>query len=548
MNKPLLRLSQVSFSYPDAPCLLKELDLTIEQGSFTVILGESGSGKSTLSRIMAQVMPEHEGRLDGNVYVNNEADGCSEGDDKGSEHIHRTLSLQAPISAPSLLVGHMGGELSSFVIGVVEDELAFGPANLGVGISEIERRMEKELKRMDMLDYRLSVVEQLSGGQQQKIAASSVWTMEPQLLIMDDAWSHLDRDAKQMFADALLRWLEESPRHTLVMILPRVEHRDRIHPLWVRASWLQLQQGQLRSTIPFELASSLPITNVSDGESKDKKNRNFDMRLQVPAIKLEDAGTGYPDLSFGIQADGILMPGEAVLLQGENGSGKTTLLHLITQSLPLQHGTASIAGHSLSKLKSHELARLIGYVPQSSYAMFLYDTVQQELEFAYDSAISIGRNPFKLIPAKPLNENDGRVEQVDPMPMIQSNQGNQERLRTGWVEDHLKLLGLTQQAQDNPQELPAADRRMLNVIIATAHRPGLLILDEPTAGLDERSASALIHYCELLRQQGTALIVATHDELWDCFAQERTNWQVWMMNNGNLHSSKHENVKRDKKN
>ncbi|MCR8845201.1 ABC transporter ATP-binding protein [Paenibacillus sp. SC116] len=544
MNKPLLRLSQVSFSYPDAPCLLKELDLTIEQGSFTVILGESGSGKSTLSRIMAQVMPEHEGKLDGNVYVSHETDGCREGDDKRRNH--RASSLEALPSSPSLLVGHMGGELSSFVIGVVEDELAFGPANLGVDTLEIEQRMERELKRINMLDYRLSAVEQLSGGQQQQIAASSVWTMEPELLVMDDAWSHLDRDAKLIFADALLQWLEESSLHTLVMILPRVEQRDRAHPLWLRANWLQLKQGQLHPTKPFDLASSISKLHVCEEERNDKKNRNIDEQLQVPAIKLEDAGTSYPDLSFGIQADGELMPREAVLLQGENGSGKTTLLHLITQSLPLQHGAASVAGYSLSKLKPHELARLIGYVPQSSYAMFLYDTVQHELEFAYDSAIAIGREPYKFLgSAKPINENEGKMEKVDPM--MQCNQGSQERLRTRWVQQQLELLGLTQRAGENPQELPAADRRMLNVIMATVHRPYLLVLDEPTAGLDECSASALIHYCEALRRQGTALIVATHDELWDRFAQGRSNWHIWRMDNGNLHSSKHENVASDKK-
>ncbi|WP_028596686.1 ATP-binding cassette domain-containing protein [Paenibacillus assamensis] len=514
MNMPLLRLSQVSFSYPDAPCLLKEIDLTIEQGSFTVILGESGSGKSTLSRIMAQVMPEHEGRLDGSVYVSSET------------------------------VGHMGGELSSFVVGVVEDELAFGPANLGVDISEIERRIERELKRIDMRDYRLSAIEQLSGGQQQQIAASSVWTMEPQLLIMDDAWSHLDKGAKLLFADALLQWLEESAAHALVMILPRVEQRDHSHPLWLRATWLQLKQGQLLPTVPFELASSFSMDKGSEGEPAVRGNRNIDEQLQVAAIKLEDACSSYPDSAFGIRADAVLMPGEAVLLQGENGSGKTTLLHMITQSLPLQHGTVRIVGHSLLSLKPHELARLVGYVPQSSYAMFLYDTVQQELEFVYDSTIAIGINPYTPCPVNPLNENDDcKVKKVDPINNDnQGKHGKPERSRTEWVNNHLELLGLTHRAQENPQELPAASRRMLNFIMATAHRPHLLILDEPTAGLDERFASALIHYCELLRQQGTALIVATHDELWDRYAQERSNWHLWMMNNGNLRIYRHEHV------
>ncbi|MBD8500568.1 ATP-binding cassette domain-containing protein [Paenibacillus arenosi] len=504
MNMPLLRLSQVSFNYPDAPCLLKELNLTIEQGSVTVILGESGSGKSTLSRIMAKVMPEHEGQLDGSVYVSDET------------------------------VGHMGGELSSFVIGVVEDELAFGPANLGVDSMEIERRIDRELMRMNMLDYRLSAMEQLSGGQQQQIAASSVWTMEPQLLIMDDAWSHLDKDAKLLFADALLLWLKESSARALVMILPRVEQRDQSHPLWLQANWLELKHGQLHPTVPFELARSFSTSKGSEGESTIREDRNVDEPWKVAAIKLEDARSSYPDSVFGIQADGVLMQGEAVLLQGENGSGKTTLLHMITQSLPLLHGTASIAGHSLAKLKAHVLARLIGYVPQSSYAMFLYSTVQQELEFVYDSTIAIGQEPNTLwCLANLLDEYDGcSVEKVDPI--TKRTQGKQDDLRTEWVNNHLELLGLTHRAEDHPQEISAANRRMLSLIMATAHRPHLLILDEPTAGLDERSASALIQYCEMLRQQGTALIVATHDELWDRYAQERSNWHIWMMNNGNL--------------
>lgn len=173
----IIKLEGVSFSYSDSEDdkkigIFKDLDLSIEKGSFVAILGHNGSGKSTLSRLLnGMIVPDS-----GTVTVN----GLSTADEKNQLEIRKTVGLvfQNPDN--------------QIVSTIVEEDVAFGPENLGVEREEIVSRVEKSLKAVGMYEYRRHATTKLSGGQKQRIAIAGVIAMRPKILVLDEPTAMLD--------------------------------------------------------------------------------------------------------------------------------------------------------------------------------------------------------------------------------------------------------------------------------------------------------------------------------------------------------------------
>ena len=178
----IIKLEGVSFSYSDSEDdkkidIFKDLDLSIEKGSFVAVLGHNGSGKSTLSRLLnGMIVPDS-----GTVTIN----GLSTADEKNQLEIRKTVGLvfQNPDN--------------QIVSTIVEEDVAFGPENLGVEREEIVSRVEKSLKAVGMYEYRRHATTKLSGGQKQRIAIAGVIAMRPKILVLDEPTAMLDPQGRK---------------------------------------------------------------------------------------------------------------------------------------------------------------------------------------------------------------------------------------------------------------------------------------------------------------------------------------------------------------
>ncbi len=198
------------FNEDDTDFVLKDVNLQIERGSFTVILGHNGSGKSTLVKLMNGLYKPSGGE----VFVN----GISTADEKSEIEIKRTVGLvfQNPDN--------------QIVSSIVEEDVAFGPENLGFAPAEIRQRVDNALKTVGMYEHRFSSPNKLSGGQKQRVAIASILSMSPECIVLDEPTAMLDPTGRREVMEALLK-LKNEKNITIVLIthfMEEAEKADRV--------------------------------------------------------------------------------------------------------------------------------------------------------------------------------------------------------------------------------------------------------------------------------------------------------------------------------
>lgn len=499
-NLEVMHLSCVTFTYyGETNAVLRDCSGVVWEGEIIVISGGNGSGKSTLCRLLAGVMNPDAGTMMGEL---------------------NRLSSSSCLSSDAGIIGYIGGEAAEqFVIGIVEDELAFGPENLGLERVEISRRIERELNAVGMKSYRHAHVEQLSGGQQQRVAAAAVWTMEPDLLVIDDAWNALDSEGRTLFSDALYQWyingdqqspldcnltpLAKRPR-TLIVSTSRLSELDQEHPLWAKAEYWSLEQGKLLQTgrDGATTCKEHEHSAISEAKHQDCLAALSPVPLSVTfkqqtVLTLEQLHVQYRD-GYKVlnNVNAQLQAGEGVVLRGSNGSGKSSLLKVLSGAIARYKGHIKLQSKEIEKLRDAELAKHIGYVSQRATNMFITGRV--------------------------IDECMDRYEQL----------GIQICDSETWSLEQLEAIGLKEHAYMHPHDLSVSAQRMLSLWLATVHEPSLLLLDEPTAGLDECSALEVIAWCNRERRRGAAVIAATHDPLW----LSDQGWKQWITERGTIRS------------
>ena len=209
----IIEVSSVTFEYTDndnVSTVLKNLSLSVERGSFTVILGHNGSGKSTLAKLMSGLL-----KPDGGTVT---VDGIATTDEQNEIEVHRRVGMvfQNPDN--------------QIVATIVEEDVAFGPENLGLPPAVIRERVDSALKTVDMYDYRLHAPHKLSGGQKQRVAIAGIIAMEPECIVFDEPTSMLDPKGRREVMDTIYR-LNKEKNITIVLIthyMEEVEKADRV--------------------------------------------------------------------------------------------------------------------------------------------------------------------------------------------------------------------------------------------------------------------------------------------------------------------------------
>lgn len=187
-------VKNLSFKYKNSrEKILDNVNLEIDSGKITAIIGKSGSGKSTLCKCICGLIPRvYDGDLSGDIFINGEN--------------LRDMGLQDIVTKVGIIFQNPSSQLFSPTI---EDELAFGPENLCVDREEIGRRIDRILQIINMEDYRYDNPNNLSGGQQQLIVIASVLMLDPQILICDEIMSWIDEDGRVIIKELLLKLKEE---------------------------------------------------------------------------------------------------------------------------------------------------------------------------------------------------------------------------------------------------------------------------------------------------------------------------------------------------
>jgi len=483
----MIELDQVSVTYAgaDRP-VLSDVSLTIPEGELCLVVGHTGSGKSTLLRALNGLVPHFSGgELRGRVTV-----------DGRDTRTHRPRDLAD-------VVGVVGQDpMSGFVTDLVEDELAYGMESLGLSHDVMRKRVEETLDLLGIAELRNRPLATLSGGQRQRVAIGSVLTTHPRVLVLDEPTSALDPQAAEEVLATLTRLV-----HDLGLTVVLAEHRlERVVQYADRVVYLpgngealvSGEPGDVMSTVPIvppvvelgrlagwsplplsvrdarrragELRSRLATVAHSGGVEAAADPRNAPRTDRLAAIRdLVVTYRGGTHALRGIDLD--LRSGEVTALMGRNGAGKSTLLGTLVSLVAPTSGTVDVGGLTPSEVKPRELVREVGLVPQEPADLLYADTVAAECATADHDA---GADPGTCL-------------------------GLFAMLAPGVPDDQ------------HPRDLSEGQRLTLALAIVLTARPRLVLLDEPTRGLDYGAKRRLVRALHQLRAEGHGLVLATHD-------------------------------------
>lgn len=474
----MIELDAVGVTFTDAPGpVFTGVDLVIPEGELALVVGRTGSGKSTLLRTLNGLVPHFSGgTLHGRVVV-----------DGRDTRTHRPRDLAD-------VVGYVGQDpLAGFVTDTVEDELAYGMESLGLTSDLMRKRVEETLDLLGLAEVRNRPLADLSAGQQQRVAIGSVLTTHPRVLVLDEPTSALDPLAAEEVLATLQRLV-----HDLGLTVVLAEHR--LERVVQYADRVILLTGNGRGVVagpPVEVLRDSPVAppvvelgriagwdplplSVRDARRLAAPLRELLMDAEAPARRTTDgravASTEHLVVSYGrvpaVQGVSVrLDAGQTVALMGRNGAGKSTLLKALVGMVRPTSGRVEVDGLAPADLRPSALLRHVGMVPQ----------VPSDLLYAS----SVGRECVQA-------DRDARVPAGTTLTLFR-------RLSPGVpVEQH-------------PRDLSEGQRLTLALAIVLAARPPLLLLDEPTRGLDYTAKHRLVEILRDLADDGHAVLLATHD-------------------------------------
>lgn len=538
---PLLELKDVSFKYVnrnkddsldsskahDSTLALKDVSLSIESGEFVGIIGPSGSGKTTLASLFSGAIPHHySGELSGSVKI------------AGQDTKNLALTNIA------CLIGSVIQDIDAQMVAAnVEDEILFGLENFGVAHSEIPSRIDEALQIVGISDLRNRDLDTLSGGQKQKVAIAAILALKPKVMVLDEPTCALDLVSSKMIF-SILKDLNKNFGITVVVIEQKVallseyckrlvvlsngtlsldlpvsqalKNMDLLYSIGINyprtthlVNDLQSKNVCSKSDLPVSVEDTVntivntinsgkSLTSHVDSHSEFDNSEcdsntsavagDFSNESQVskqssthqpeqntsPCLSLKNVSFSYPsgisalkNVSFEAYA------GELVTLVGRNGAGKTTVTKLINGLLKASSGNIFIDGKDTSNMKISQIAHYVSTLFQNPDRQLCKDTVLEEVAF---SCILLGES------VKDANDHAMQV---------------------------IEKLNLDPKA--SPFMLSRGQRQMVALAATVVTKPKILVLDEPTCGLDYMECLRIMQVVEDLRDHGCCIIMVCHD-------------------------------------
>jgi len=482
----VIEFDQVGVRYPGqtvGSAALQDATFAVEEGELVLVVGPTGSGKSTLLRCINGLVPHFSGgTMSGSVRV-----------DGRDTRTHRPRDLADVIGFV------VQDPLASFVTDTVEDELAYGMETLGVDPQAMRRRVEETLDLLGLADVRDRTLSELSGGQQQRVAIGAVLAAGPRVLVLDEPTSALDPVAAEEVLAALHRLV-----HDLGVTVLLAEHRlERV--IHHADSVLLVERG--RVTGPLEPAEAMARSSIHPpvidlgrrlGWSplplsvRDARRRARDLRSRLPQQAASrppaparsgpaPATESTADVSRLAVRRGVSMAlrrvdlditrGTVTAVMGRNGAGKSSLLAALAGQLRASSGRVRVLGLDPAATPPPRLVSIVGLIPQDPELVLYADSVGAECRHADRD---LGMPPG-------------------------STRGLLTRFAPG-LDD-----------ATHPRDLSEGQRLCLALAVILVRRPALVLLDEPTRGLDYAAKGRLVELLRELAASGHTVVVATHD-------------------------------------
>ena len=489
-------LSHVTLRYESGTQALEDVSLQVRSGERLCVLGANGSGKSTLASVLCGLLAPDKGHvrlLGEDVFDASRRDPIDFDAYRRARH-GLGLVFQNPDD--------------QIVTTVVEEDVAFGPENLMLPPDEIERRVRRELNRVALSDYAKANPTRLSGGQKQRVAIAGALAMEPQAIVFDEPGSLLDvrgrtsimRVMGRLCADGttvvhITHFMEEALEADRVVVMDHGRivlegtpqevfvHADEISALGLEEPFVARLSRLLDA--PWTCDDDVLVASLSSRRDREMPHARIshvehasarESAAQENAIEVKRVSFSYQrqrkaldDVSF------LVRQGASVAIVGQTGSGKSTLLRLICALEVPDEGEVSIRGICTRRKRDRRrLHGTIGYVMQHPERQLFAETVIEDVAFG------------------PTNLGLSRDE-------------------VGKRCQHaLELVGLVGLDDASPFELSGGQQRLCALAGVIAMEPSVLVLDEPTAGLDPRGRRDLRAILEDIHAHGITVVQVTH--------------------------------------
>lgn len=444
-----LEVNHFSYTYPgEKEPVLRDINLSISAGAFTVIIGKSGSGKSTLGKALAGFLFQDEmPNYTGEIFVN------------GSD------MTKLPIFLASEHVAYVQqNSEDQFCTLTVQDEIAFGLENLCVDPQIIEQRITEVLEVVQGSDLKDRDLTTLSGGEKQKIAIASLLALQPDVLILDEPTSNLDPIATKSIFETLYQ-IRKNQELTVIIIEHKLSQLLAFKP-----EIFKLESGEIIPQSSIKTSILLPLT----AEMIDSK-----LNSQIPSdpqakIILSNINVTLGEKQILTNINLSLYSGEFAALMGPNGSGKSTLLETLMGFHSLQSGENNLLINGPGQTKTSALVSRIGYIFQNPDHQLFTQSIWNEATF---TSLNLG--------------------------LLDEEKKSQAKFL-------LEKMGLGSHLDNHPQRLSYGEKRRLNLVSAMLHSPEILLIDELLIGQDLDNAQIWMSFLQDYAKHGRIVLLVNH--------------------------------------
>ena len=502
----MIEIQELTFKYAEAKKnALENVTLNIQKGDFVGIIGESGAGKTTLCSCLNALIPHH--------YT---------GDFYGSVKVEGQDTFDVKPDKLALKVGSVFQDIESQIVSYfVEDEILFGLENFGVPANQIEERITEALEALGISELRHREISTLSGGQKQKVVFASIIALKPDYLILDEPTGELD-PASSLQIFKLLKKLNEERGITVIVAEQKIMLLcEFVKKLIVLEKGTVVHYGEIRSTLTHQREMEeagincprvLTLTgkmmeegltpsgmkteericlNTQEAADFIKRMMGNDCHVKTdddslkpsqelvtepseqPVLEFKNVCFSYNETANVHDLNVKIQKGDFTAITGSNGAGKSTFSKLCNGLLQPSAGDVFVLGQNTKRNKVSSLAKHIGFLFQNPDRQICCSTVEEEIAFSL--------------------KNNGLSKEE-----IQSK-----------VEATIKEFGFD--AKTEPFNMSRGQRQRLCLACLIALNPEILILDEPTTGLDYRECMEMMNRIRELNENGTTVIMVCHD-------------------------------------
>lgn len=496
MANNAIEIKDLSFTYKNSDVeVLKDVDLSIEEGKFTVIMGRTGAGKTTLAMLPNGIIPQLvEGTVKGTIIA--------AGKDSSKYRV-QTMARE---------IGLVLQDPETQIFGrTVDEDTAFGPRNYLVPRDEIKERIKSALNKVRLDGYEKRQTSQLSGGEKQRLAIAGILAMDPSIIILDEPTSELDPIGREEIYSTMVS-LQKDQKKTVVA----VEHSSQeisekadsivvlsdAHVVWLgspkdffreldlverygikplpvsKVGWELYKKGFIaKEEIPLSVDDAYAlVVKLLDGRKLGFSPAEAPRQERTKLIEVNDVHYQYDKAKEALKGVSFdIYEGDYVALIGQNGAGKTTLAKHFNSLFKPTSGRILVCGKDTRNEEPNTLAEQIGYVFQNPDNQIFSTSVYKEMEY--------GLKALKLSE----EEMSKRIHEI------------------------AKLLDIEKVLEEHPFSLGKGERQRVAVASILVLKPKILVVDEPTTGQDWDGIQNMMKLIDELHANGTTIVMITHD-------------------------------------